>query len=278
MINLAPNHKRGLIVESPILLAGGTIGYGEAVYSGELLQGLGAIVVGPVGRNGRGGAPPPRLAHLPGGAVLNTGQQSRGVDRVVHSFASLWPRFACPVLVQIDVNQPHAVTQIVSALSQIDGVSGMELRLPPHIKAADVSALVHSAVHATDLPIWIKPSLVRPSLLSKVVTECVAAGCAAVTLGQSIRGSAQPSAPHSARPFVSGALLGPLTFAPVMHALRRVAALDLGVPLIACGGVHTVEQVQQALDAGAAAVQIDSALWIEPGLPRRLARAFRVEE
>ena len=53
-----------------------------------------------------------------------------------------------------------------------------------------------------------------------------------------------------------------------------VAKLDLSCVLIACGGIHTLFQVQQALTAGAQAVQIDSAVWVEPGLPARLAEGI----
>ena len=56
-----------------------------------------------------------------------------------------------------------------------------------------------------------------------------------------------------------------------MTALLEVAGLQLPAALIACGGIHTSTQVQQALAAGAQAVQIDSAVWVEPGLPGRLA-------
>ncbi|NJN80884.1 MAG: hypothetical protein HC802_00365 [Caldilineaceae bacterium] len=57
-----------------------------------------------------------------------------------------------------------------------------------------------------------------------------------------------------------------------------VAVVDLDLPacaLIACGGIHTEAQARAALVAGASAVQIDSAVWVEPGLPGRLAEALR---
>ncbi len=62
-----------------------------------------------------------------------------------------------------------------------------------------------------------------------------------------------------------------LIFPLMLEVLLQVAAQQLPAALIACGGIHTADHVQQALAAGAQAVQIDSAVWVEPGLPGRLA-------
>ena len=62
-----------------------------------------------------------------------------------------------------------------------------------------------------------------------------------------------------------------LSFAAMCATFEQVGSLDLACPLIACGGIHTATQAQQILAAGASAIQIDSAIWIEPGLPARLA-------
>jgi dihydroorotate dehydrogenase len=60
----------------------------------------------------------------------------------------------------------------------------------------------------------------------------------------------------------------------MLAALAAVARLQLPCALIACGGIFTVDQVRQALAVGAQAVQIDAAVWVEPGLPVRLVEAF----
>ena len=63
-------------------------------------------------------------------------------------------------------------------------------------------------------------------------------------------------------------------FALMLPVLRALARLQLPAALIACGGIHTVAQMQQALDAGADAVQMDTAVWVEPALPNWLATAW----
>ena len=72
------------------------------------------------------------------------------------------------------------------------------------------------------------------------------------------------------RPWSRAGFWAPV-FAATLRGVAQVARLKLPCALIAAGGVHTVDQVRQALEAGAQAVQIDSALWVEPGLANRLA-------
>ncbi|MGB5049885.1 MAG: hypothetical protein WBO46_13170, partial [Caldilineaceae bacterium] len=108
MIELAPQHKIGLPVTSPILLAGGSAGYGEAIHPGIETARLGAIVIGPITRRSIRGSEPPRLAETSGGFVLHTGLQNRGVSAVIKNFARLWPRLGCPVIAQIADNTAEA--------------------------------------------------------------------------------------------------------------------------------------------------------------------------
>ncbi len=269
MIELAPFHKMGLPVPNPVLLAGGTIGYGEAVPGGLDLRALGGVVVGPVMRHSATGSQPPRLAALEGGMVLAAGHQNRGVGAVLKRFGSLWPGLGCPVVVQIADSQPDFVQAVARRIHGAPAVGGIELLLPAHADEALTGRLVRTAVRAGDLPIWAKLPLDGAPILGPAAVD---AGAAGLVLGRAPTGAGLrldlPGAPA-----VRGPLYGPLTFGPMLEALLQVAALDLPCALIACGGIHTVDQVRQALAAGARAVQIDSAVWVEPGLPGHLVGA-----
>ena len=102
------------------------------------------------------------------------------------------------------------------------------------------------------------------------------AGANGLVIAQPLRGEVGATAAGTtAKGVVNGALYGPLTFALVLPVVRAVAQLQLPVALLACGGVHTVEQMHAALGAGAHAVQIDTAVWVEPGLPKWLSTAWQ---
>jgi dihydroorotate dehydrogenase len=69
-----------------------------------------------------------------------------------------------------------------------------------------------------------------------------------------------------------------LAFALTLPVLRAVARLQLPAALLACGGIHTAAQMHEALDAGASAIQIDTALWVEPALPNWLASDWQARQ
>lgn len=268
MIDLAPNHKLGLVVANPILLGAGAIGYGEAIPRGLDAAQVGAAVVGPVLGGSRGGNPPPRLAHANGGIVLDTGLQNRGVNNAVQQYGKLWEKLGCPVVVQAAESHASALTRVVSKLAGVRGVQGIELLPAADVEPVQLATLVRSAERACELPIWVKLPLGRAAALAPAAVE---AGAVGIVVGQAPTGVCLRSTADGAMQPVRGALYGPLVFPQMLEALLLVARLKLGAALIACGGIHTAAHVRQALAAGAGAVQIDSAVWVEPGLPTRLA-------
>ncbi len=274
MIDLAPNHKLGLQIANPVLLAGGSIGYGEAVYKGLDLARLGAVVVGPILLNSRLGATTPRLASTNGGFVLETGMQNRGIAAVLKHFAKAWSRLGCPVIAQIADSQPSALAKVAAQLTSDQQLSGLELLLPRNANAELTRSLLRVVIQSSDLPVWVKLPLDRAVGLAPHAVE---AGAVGLVIGQPLIGAAFyagsgrfEATAEQANPTVTGSLFGPLAFAPMLAALSAVAKLALPCALLACGGIHTLAQAQQALQAGAQAVQLDSAIWVEPGLPGRL--------
>jgi dihydroorotate dehydrogenase (NAD+) catalytic subunit len=282
MIDLAPHHKSGLPVANPILLAAGTIGYGEARHSGSATEALGGVVVGPILLRSRGGTQGPRLAELNGGFVLETGQQNRGLHSVVRQFAPLWPRLGCPVIAQLADEHPDAVAKVAARLAALPALSGLEIALPHRASVEQVRQLVRGAMRDSDLPVWVKLPLMEAPILAPVAAE---AGAVGLVIGQPPFGSAlrrnTEPAVHGVQMterLLTGSLYGPLSFALTLNALQTVVGLSLPVALIVCGGIYTVEQMDQALAAGANAVQIDAALWAEPGLPMRLVAHWRTSQ
>lgn len=272
MIDLAPGHKTGLLVKNPVLLAGGSIGYGEAVASGVDVKALGAVVVGPVLRQSGSGIAPPRVAELPGGMVLGVGAQNRGVNDVVKRFGRQWARLGAPVVVQVAENRPSALAFVLERLATVDAVAGIELLLGGGAEAEAVQRAVYTAMQITDLPVWVKLPLAEAAVLAPVA---VAAGAVGIVVGQPPLAAAWRVMATGAPALVQGTLSGPVVFHLMLAALLAVSKLALPAALIACGGIHTAEQAHTALQiTGVRACQIDSALWIEPSLPGRLVTAL----
>lgn len=273
MIDLAPGHKVGLLVKNPVLLAGGAIGYGEAMHSGLAVKQLGAVVVGPLLHHSGAGAPPPRLAEVPGGFVLGAGLQNRGVNDVLKRFARLWLRLGVPVIVQVAETRPPSLAFVVERLATVEAVAGIELLVAPGADKEAVSQVVHTVVQSCDVPVWVKLPLAEAVALAPAA---VATGAVGIVVGRPPVATAPRSSQAAAAPsLVQGALQGPSLFHLMLAALLAVSRLALPAALLACGGIHTIEQAQLVLSVpGVCAFQIDSALWIEPGLPNRLATAL----
>jgi len=274
-----------------VLLAAGMIGNGEALPPGLETASLGGVVIGPIQRHPSAGGAPPRLAEADATFVLDTGRQNRGVNATIKRHARLWPRLGCPVIVQLADRETGYLAAVAERLVDAAEISAFELLVPDHASddrtrddratAQWIERAVRTLVDSTDMPVWVKLPLQRATALAPVAVD---AGAVALVVGQppmgtlpyhGLRSTAEEAKPMA---FVQGALYGPQLFPLMLTALVAVAQLALPTALIACGGIHTVAQAEQALAAGATALQIDSALWIEPGLPQRIAQALASKE
>ena len=266
MIELAPGHKQGFVVNIPVLVAGGIVGYGEVVSRGLALEKAGAVVVGPLMAQSRNGAGLPRIAETVGGLVLETGLQNRGLSSALSKFAKLWPRLGCPVVAQVAEADPRGLVRVIERLAGVSGVACLEL-LPLTAELETAQQMVRAAARVTDLPLWVKLALPTAVAWGPALVQ---AGASGLVVGQPPAGAlgrgAAPGRVRGAGTLVRGGYYGPLAFAPMLERLAALAELQLPFALIACGGIHSVEQARQALGVGAQAVQLDTALWVEPAL------------
>ncbi|HXF60249.1 MAG TPA: hypothetical protein VNK95_01450 [Caldilineaceae bacterium] len=266
MIELAPGHKQGFVVKLPVVVAGGIVGYGEAAPRGLALEKAGAVVVGPLMAQSRNGANLPRIAETMGGLVLETGLQNRGLSSALGKFARLWPRLGCPVVAQVAEAEPRGLARVIERLAGAPGLACIEL-LPLTTELETAQQMVRAAARIADLPVWVKLALSTAVVWGPALVQ---AGASGLVVGQPPVGAlsrgAAPGQVRGTGALVRGGLYGPLAFAPMLDRLAALAELHLPCALIACGGIHSVEQARQALAVGAQAVQLDTALWVEPAL------------
>ena len=263
-VELASGHKLGLALASPVMLAGGSVGYGEARHR-EMEPGrFGGVVVGPFTRRSRGGSQPPRLAETMGGFVRRVGLQNRGVAAAVKRYGQLWSRMGCPVIAQIADSRREEAAETVERLTGVDGIEGFELLCQPEASEREIKLLLEVFLLESDLPVLVKLPLARAAALAPVAA---AAGAAGVVVGSPPMGAAVRADGQT----LSGESFGPGVFPIMLAALLEVKALELPGSLIACGGVHTRQQARDCLQAGADALQLDSLVWVEPAAAMALA-------
>ena len=266
MIELAPYHKVGLSLSRPLMPAAGCFGYGTE-YAGLVdIACLGAVVTNPVSLRPRRGTSQPRLVETSGGFVLNTGDQNPGVRRVIQRHAAAWKRMGVPIIVHLAPDAPADIARTVGALEGTGVVAGLEIDLPDNASPTEAARLV-AAARQSELPL-----LVRLPLAQAVDTSpaCVEMGADALVVA---------APPVAAARHLSGQVITGYLYGPAVHALVLPVLLDVrsqvDVPLIGCGGIHNIADARTFLDAGAVAVQVDSAIFSDPSVLGKVADSLR---
>jgi dihydroorotate dehydrogenase (NAD+) catalytic subunit len=258
MIELAPNHKFGLPLTNPILIAAGFGGYGDAYHGLLDLSAFGAIVTNPITLRPRRGPAQPRLVETRAGYVLETGQQNPGVRKVIHKYGRMWSRLGAPIIAHLPADEPDDLRRTAGALASTESVAAIELGIPPGgALPADVERWLRAVGAGCHLPRLVRLPLEGAAELAGVVAE--SAADALVIAGP------PPGAASSPRTgaVVRGYLYGPLVHSLVLEAIQAVAEV-VALPLVARGGIHTAADVESFLQAGACAVQLDSLLFVDP--------------
>lgn len=272
VINLAPRHKLGLTLTNPVMLAAGVIGYGDAALPGLALGRLGGFVTAPVTRRpSRGDLP--QVAEITGGLLWRRGLWNPGVRVVVRDYSALWRRSRAPVVVHLAGDDPDELAAAAATLESTPGVAGLEMDLLASYQdeAGDLEEAAEQVMavrRAADLPILARIPL---SASDDAVQALVQMGAVdALVLAQppeGLRYDAAKGAPLTGQLF--GRALAPLLAARIASLAGWVSA-----PLVACGGIHTLDDALACLAVGAVAVQIDTAVWVDPLLPERIVEAL----
>jgi dihydroorotate dehydrogenase (NAD+) catalytic subunit len=274
MIELAPQHKTGLSLTSPVMLASGCCGYGD-VYGPLLnLAAFGAIVTQSITLRPRRGTIQPRLVETVAGFLLDTGQQNPGVRKILQKYTKLWPRLAVPIIAHLPADEPEALMRTARALagartSQANSiVAAIELGLPATATSQETEAWLKAIQEECELPLLVKLPLGIPF---EVIEAAASASAAALVVGSSPPGTAFLS---ERQRWFTGQLYGPALHNLVLHEVRQVAAA-FQLPLVASGGIHRQADVEAFLAAGVVAVQLDSLVFIDPRQAETVALAFR---
>lgn len=258
---LAPQHKHGLTLSRPVMNAAGMLGFAGEARSWLDLAALGGFVTNPLTWLARTPAAPPNAVAVADGVLIHTGLPNPGVRAAIREYARQWARefrrLRLPVIVHLAATTPDEVQRSVEALERVEGPAGVELGLRDDVTADEVRALVRAARGGP--PLLVRLPLAQAPALAEPAAQ---AGADALT----VAAPARLTADVEGRP-VTGRLYGPGLFAAALAALQAVLALELGLPVVGAGGVFSAEQAQAMLAAGAAAVQVDIALWRAPAWP-----------
>lgn len=263
----------GLRLKNPVMPASGTFGYGEEYSPYMDLNRLGAIVTKGLSLRPKAGNPTPRIAETKGGMLNAIGLQNVGMDAFVEQKLPFLKEVQTPVIVNFFGNSLEEYGQAAQRLSQIDGIAAVELNIScPNVKqggivfgtdpaaAAEVVGLVRSHLNVP-LIVKLTPNVTDITVIARAVEE---AGADAISCINTLTGLAvdiRRRRPRLANATggLSGPVLRPLAVRMVYQVVQAV-----NLPVIGVGGIMSAEDALEFLIAGAQAVQVGTANFVDP--------------
>ncbi len=274
-LELVPAHKRGLTLSNPVMTASGTFGNGLEYARVFDIQRLGAIVGKAITVKPRRGNVQPRLAETPAGMINSIGLQNAGIEAILRDVAPVWAGWRVPAIANIAGESVADYADLARRLDGAPGVSGIEINIScPNVEnglefASDpaAAASVTRAVRMqTDLPLLVKLSPGAAEIV-RVAAAVVEAGADALTVANTFPAMRIDLAQR--RPALgwgSGGLSGP-ALKPISLRLVYMVAQAVDAPIIGCGGIMSGEDAVEYMMAGASAVQVGTATFLNPRAP-----------
>jgi len=262
----------GLRLKNPVIAASGTFGFGREYSAFFDLSRLGGIAVKGLTLKPRKGNPPPRIAETPSGILNSVGLQNPGVHAFIRDEIPFLRRYDTAIIANASGNTVEEYEEMVRILSDAD-VDAIELNLScPNVKEGCMvfgsTAAGITQVVSRVRPFCKKPLIVKltPNVTDTCELACAAesAGADAVSLINTLLGMAIDV--KTRRP-VLGNIMGGLSGPAVKPiALRMVYQVSRAVkiPVIGMGGISNGTDVVEFLLAGASAVMIGTAGFVNP--------------
>lgn len=274
------NTKIGsLELKNPVMTASGTFGYGTEYADFMDINRLGAIIVKGTTLNPRQGNPYPRMAETPSGMLNAVGLQNKGVDYFVDHIYPEVRKFQTNVIVNVSGSSIEDYAQCASIINTLDDIPAIELNIScPNVKqggmafgvkpesAAQVVSAVRKAYDKT-LIVKLSPNVTDITEIARAVEG---AGADSVSLINTMLGMAIDA--ERRKPILStvtGGMSGPAVKPVALRMVWQVAKA-VKIPVIGLGGICSATDAIEFLLAGASAVQIGTANFIDPAVSEKV--------
>ena len=264
----------GIALRNPVMTASGTFGYGEEFSAYVNLETIGAFVTKGLSLKPRAGNPTPRIVETPGGMLNAIGLQNVGIDAFIAKKIPFVRSINTPCIANFFGDTIDEYAEMTRRLDEIPEVVALEMNIScPNVKQGGIvfgtdpacaASVVAACRAATKKPLIVKLSPNVTDVVS-MAKACVDAGADSLSLINTLIGMAidlKKRRPVLAN--VTGGFSGP-AIKPV--ALRMVwqVARAVKVPIIGIGGIMNATDALEFILAGATAVQVGTASFINPG-------------
>ena len=268
-----------LQLQNPVMTASGTFGYGFEFADLVDLDRLGGIIVKGTTLNPREGNDYPRMAETAQGMLNCVGLQNKGVDYFCTYIYNAVKNLKTNVLVNVSGSSPEDYAECAARIAELDNIPGIELNIScPNVKDGGMSfgtsctaaASVVKAVrqrYPKTLIVKLSPNVTDITEIARAVE---AEGADSVSLINTLMGMSIDIERRCSRLSIgTGGLSGPC-IKPV--ALRMVwqVAKAVKIPVIGLGGISNATDALEFLMAGATAIQIGTANFLDPAVTMKV--------
>jgi len=268
-----------LELQNPVMTASGTFGYAREFENLVNLHRLGGVVVKGISLEPRAGNPPPRIVETPCGMLNAIGLQNVGVKRFIDEKMTYLRGIRAPVVVNILGDSIEEYREITRRLADTEGIAAIEVNIScPNVKKGGVAfgndprmaAAVTAAVkEVSNVPVIVKlsPNVSDVAQVARAVED---GGADSVSLINTLIGMAidlERRKPVLAN--VIGGLSGPAVKPVALRMVFQVAQA-VKIPVIGIGGIDCAEDALEFLLAGASAIQVGTANFVNPGVSEEI--------
>ena len=262
-----------LELKNPVMTASGTFGYGREFEELVELDRLGAIVTKGLSLQPKAGNAPPRIIETPSGMLNAIGLANIGLDAFLKEKIPYFKKLKIPVIVNIYGHHMDEYGELANALKGVAGIAALEVNIScPNVEQGGMAfgvdpvvagRLTELVLKNTDKPIIVKlsPNVTDIRVIAKAVE---AAGAQALSLINTLTGMAidiKTRRPKLAN--LRGGLSGPAIRPVALYMVYQVAQ-SVSIPVIGLGGIMDYRDAIEFLIAGARAIQVGTANFVNP--------------
>lgn len=283
MVNLSVEIGRGLTLKNPVMTASGTFGYGREFEDLFDLGRLGGIIVKGTTLHPREGNPYPRMAETPSGMLNAVGLQNKGVDYFLSHILPEISHYDTRIIVNASGSCLEDYVEVCRRLSEAPRVDAVEVNIScPNVKqggmafgtTCDGAASVVKAVRKAYpgcLIVKLSPNVTDITGIARAVE---AEGADAVSLVNTFLGMAIDV--ERRKPLLStitGGLSGPC-IRPIAVRMVWQVAKAVKIPVVGLGGIMSTSDALEFILAGATAVQVGTANFVDPAVSAKIAEGI----
>ncbi|MCY7473286.1 dihydroorotate dehydrogenase [Bacillus safensis] len=263
----------GLSLKNPIIPASGCFGFGREFASLYDLSLLGGIMIKATTLEPRFGNPTPRVAETGAGMLNAIGLQNPGLKGVVENELPWLEQFDTPIIANVAGSQVEDYVEVAKQISQAKNVHALELNIScPNVKTGGIAfgtdpnmaaSLTKAVKKVSSVPVYVKlsPNVANIVEIAQAIEAAGADGLTMINTLIGMRLDLKTGKPILANK--TGGLSGPAV-KPVAVRMVHEVSQAVSIPIIGMGGVQSAEDVLEFLLAGASAVAVGTANFVNP--------------